>query len=75
MSDDSTDPGFSAKAHKAALRAHEAARGATDRADPYFDRALHWLAGKWWTPIAVVIVCLPFVWLMVKAILYVLGAF
>ena len=61
-SDDKTDPGIAEKAESAVRRA-----------DPWFDRGIDWLKGKWWTPIAVVIVCLPFIWALVKAILYVVG--
>ena len=59
---DETDPNFKTRA-----------KDAVKRADPWFDRALDWLKDKWWTPIAVSIIALPFIWLMVKAILYVVG--
>ena len=64
-----TDPGFKTRAK----RVGDKAKDYVVDADPWFDRGLDWLKGKWWTPIAVVIICLPFVWVMVKAILYVLG--
>lgn len=53
--DDKTDPGFSAKAHAAALRAQEAARKANKRADPWADRALYAIQGSEYS--AVIIVC------------------
>ena len=50
-----TDPGFSAKAHEAALRANNAAREANKKADPWADRALYAIQGSEYS--AVIIVC------------------
>jgi hypothetical protein len=41
MSDESTDPGFSEQAHKAALKAQAAARKTNAKVDPWTDRALY----------------------------------
>ena len=41
-----TDPGLSAKAHKAALKAQELARKATEKSDPWADRALYAIKGS-----------------------------
>ena len=57
MSDEDTDPGFSAKAHKAALRAQEAAR----KADPYADRLLGRIQGSEWSAIWIVLIVLALV--------------
>ena len=59
-----TDPNFKTRAENAVRKA-----------DPWFDRGIDWLKGKWWTPIAVVVICLPFVWVLVKGILYLVGVF
>ena len=48
--DDKTDPGFSAKAHAAALKAQEAARKATAAADPWADRLLDSAKASAYTP-------------------------
>ena len=61
MSDDDTDPGFSAKAHKAALRAQEAARKATAASDPWADRILESAKASAYTPwliVGVVVLCI-----------------
>ena len=57
MSDDSTDPGFSAKAHKAALKAQEAAK----KADPFADRALYAIQGSEYTAVIVVVIVLAII--------------
>jgi hypothetical protein len=54
MSDDKTDPGFSEKAHKAALKAQEAAR----KADPFADRLMGRIQGSEWTAIWIVLIVL-----------------
>ena len=52
-----TDPGLSAKAHKAALKAQEAAR----KADPYADRLLGRIQGSEWTAVIIVLIVLALV--------------
>ena len=55
--DDKTDPGFSSKAHKAALRAQEAAR----KADPHADRLLGRIQGSEWSAVWIVLIVLALV--------------
>ena len=57
MSDESTDPGLSAKAHKAALRAQEAAR----KADPFADRLLGKIQGSEWSAVIIVLIVLALI--------------
>ena len=57
MSDESTDPGFSAKAHAAALKAQEAAR----KADPFADRLLGRIQGSEWSAVIIVLIVLALV--------------
>ena len=52
-----TDPGLSAKAHKAALKAQEAAR----KADPFADRLLGRIQGSEWTAIWIVLIVLALI--------------
>ena len=55
--EETTDPGISAKAHKAALKAQEAAR----KADPYADRLLGRIQGSEWSAVLIVLVVLALV--------------
>ncbi len=43
------------------------------KADPWFDRALDWLKRSPFTPIIVVIIVLPAIWVLVKIILWFAG--
>lgn len=52
-----TDPGISAKAHKAALKAQEAAR----KADPWADRALYAIQGSEWSAVWIVIIVIALI--------------
>ena len=52
-----TDPGISAKAHKAALKAQELAR----KADPHADRLLGRIQGSEWSAVWIVLILLALV--------------
>ena len=56
-----TDPGISAKAHKAALKAQELARKATAASDPWADRLLESAKASAYTPwliVGAVVLCI-----------------
>ena len=56
-----TDPGLSAKAHKAALKAQEAARKVTEKTDPWADRMLESAKASAYTPwliVGAVVLCI-----------------
>ena len=52
-----TDPGLSAKAHKAALKAQEAAR----KADPFADRLLGRIQGSEYSAVLIVLIVLALI--------------
>ncbi len=62
MSDtEKTDPGFGEKAHKAALRAQEAARKANAASDPWADRLLGRIQGTEWSAVWIILIVLALV--------------
>lgn len=61
-----TDPGSKSVLDKA--------KAANAAADPWFDRALDWLKGSAWTPVIVVALLLPAVWVLVRIIIWFAGA-
>ena len=56
-----TDPGISAKAHQAALKAQELARKANAKADPLIDRALYAIQGSEWSAVLIVLIVLALI--------------
>ena len=59
--EETTDPGISAKAHKAALKAQEVARKVTKKTDPWADKMLESAKASSYTPwliVGVVVLCI-----------------
>ena len=59
--EEATDPGISAKAHKAALKAQEAAKAANKRADPWADRALYAIQGSEYSAVIIVAIVIALI--------------
>ena len=61
--EENTDPGLSAKAHKAALKAQEIARKATEKSDPWADKLMDSAKSSAYTPwliVGAVVLCIIF---------------
>lgn len=59
--EENTEPGLSAKAHAAALKAQEAARKANAKADPVADRLLYAIRGSEYSAVIIVVIVLALV--------------